>query len=48
MASYMWTINGAAYPNRNSLNVKQVERVEIVSANETGMSHPMHLHEHVL
>ncbi len=29
MASYTWTINGASYPNRNSLNVKQGERVEL-------------------
>ena len=47
MASYTWTINGASYPNRNSLNVKQGERVELVNTNETGMSHPMHLHGHV-
>jgi FtsP/CotA-like multicopper oxidase with cupredoxin domain len=47
MMSYAWTINGARYPNRNSLNVKEGERVELVNRNETGMSHPMHLHGHV-
>jgi FtsP/CotA-like multicopper oxidase with cupredoxin domain len=47
MKSYQWTINGAAYPNRNSLTVKEGERVELVNRNETGMSHPMHLHGHV-
>jgi FtsP/CotA-like multicopper oxidase with cupredoxin domain len=47
MAPYQWTINGAAYPNRNSLDVKKGERVELVIKNETGMSHPMHLHGHV-
>jgi FtsP/CotA-like multicopper oxidase with cupredoxin domain len=46
MANYSWTINGFAYPNNNSLNVKQGERVEIVMRNDTGMSHPMHLHGH--
>jgi FtsP/CotA-like multicopper oxidase with cupredoxin domain len=46
MANYSWTINGAAYPNHNSLNVKEGERVEIVMRNDTGMSHPMHLHGH--
>ena len=46
MAKYYWTINGAAYPNRNSLDVKENERVEIVFRNDTGMSHPMHLHGH--
>jgi FtsP/CotA-like multicopper oxidase with cupredoxin domain len=47
MTTYSWTINGAPYPNRNSLNVKEGERVEVVIANKTGMSHPMHLHGHV-
>jgi FtsP/CotA-like multicopper oxidase with cupredoxin domain len=46
MAKYSWTINGAAYPNRNSLDVKENERVEIVFRNDTGMTHPMHLHGH--
>jgi FtsP/CotA-like multicopper oxidase with cupredoxin domain len=47
MSSYTWTINGAAYPNRSCLDVKEGERVELVITNETGMSHPMHLHGHV-
>jgi FtsP/CotA-like multicopper oxidase with cupredoxin domain len=47
MKSYEWTINGAAYPNRNSLSVKEGERVELINRNESGMSHPMHLHGHV-
>ena len=47
MMTYTWTINGATYPNRNSLNVKEGERVELVISNKTGMSHPMHLHGHV-
>ena len=46
MARYRWTINGAVYPNRNSLDVKEGERVEIVFRNDTGMTHPMHLHGH--
>jgi FtsP/CotA-like multicopper oxidase with cupredoxin domain len=46
MAKYYWTINGAVYPNRNSLDVKENERVEIVFRNDTGMTHPMHLHGH--
>jgi FtsP/CotA-like multicopper oxidase with cupredoxin domain len=46
MAKYYWTINGAAYPNRNSLDVKENERIEIVLRNDTGMTHPMHLHGH--
>lgn len=47
MMTYTWTINGTSYPNRNSLNVKEGERVELVISNTTGMSHPMHLHGHV-
>ena len=47
MADYSWTINGAAYPNRDSLKVTVGQRIEIVMKNETGMSHPMHLHGHV-
>jgi FtsP/CotA-like multicopper oxidase with cupredoxin domain len=47
MTTYTWTINGASYPNRNSLDVKEGERVELVISNTTGMSHPMHLHGHV-
>src|SRR6266496_2974905 len=47
MMTYTWTINGTPYPNRNSLNVKEGERVELVISNTTGMSHPMHLHGHV-
>ena len=47
MMTYTWTINGATYPNRNSLDVKEGERVELVISNKTGMSHPMHLHGHV-
>jgi FtsP/CotA-like multicopper oxidase with cupredoxin domain len=47
MMTYSWTINGTPYPNRNSLDVKEDERVELVISNTTGMSHPMHLHGHV-
>ena len=46
MANYTWTINGAAYPNRQSLNVRNGERIEIAFTNHTTMGHPMHLHGH--
>ena len=46
MADYAWTINGFAYPNEKSLDVKEGERVEILIRNDTAMSHPMHLHGH--
>jgi FtsP/CotA-like multicopper oxidase with cupredoxin domain len=46
MTAYVWTINGAAYPNSNSLNMKSGERVGMVFTNSTNMGHPMHLHGH--
>ena len=47
MHGYQWTINGASYPNHNSLLVRQGERVAIRFKNSNGMGHPMHLHGHV-
>jgi len=46
MARYVWTINGAAYPNKNSLDIQSGERVGIAFTNSTNMGHPMHLHGH--
>ena len=46
MATYVWTINGAAYPNRKSLDIQTGERVAIAFTISTNMGHPMHLHGH--
>ena len=46
MATYVWTINGAAYPNSKSLDIQSGEYVGIVFTNSTNMGHPMHLHGH--
>ncbi len=46
MMAYEWTINGWRYPNRESLNVKEGDRAEMIIVNNTMMSHPMHLHGH--
>ena len=46
MATYVWTINGAAYPNNNSLDIQSGKRVGIAFTNSTNMGHPMHLHGH--
>lgn len=46
MSTYVWTINGAAYPNRKSLDIKNGERVGIDFTISTSMGHPMHLHGH--
>jgi FtsP/CotA-like multicopper oxidase with cupredoxin domain len=46
MSTYVWTINGAAYPNNNSLDIQNGQRVGIAFTNSTNMGHPMHLHGH--
>jgi FtsP/CotA-like multicopper oxidase with cupredoxin domain len=46
MATYVWTINEAAYPNRKSLDIRKDERVGIAFTISTTMGHPMHLHGH--
>ena len=46
MMTYVWTINDAAYPNRNSLDIRKGERVGITFTISTKMGHPMHLHGH--
>jgi FtsP/CotA-like multicopper oxidase with cupredoxin domain len=46
MATYVWTINDAAYPNRKSLDIRSGERVGIAFTISTNMGHPMHLHGH--
>ncbi len=46
MRGYRWTINGKSYPNRDALEVKEGERVEVTLTNPTMMGHPMHLHGH--
>jgi FtsP/CotA-like multicopper oxidase with cupredoxin domain len=47
MAKYVWALNGQTWPTITPLQVKKGERVEVVFTNQTGMSHPMHLHGHV-
>lgn len=48
MIPYVWTMNGQAWPHHTPLMVKEGERVEITFTNPTTMSHPMHLHGHVV
>lgn len=47
MANYIWTLNNQTWPEVTPVVVEKGQRVEIVFKNETGMSHPMHLHGHV-
>ena len=52
MARYEWSINGAVFDTKNpggqpaQVHVKKGQRVALKFINETGMSHPMHLHGH--
>jgi FtsP/CotA-like multicopper oxidase with cupredoxin domain len=52
MARYAWTINGLVFDVENPrsqkplVHVKKGQRVALKFINETGMSHPMHLHGH--
>ena len=52
MARYEWTINGIVFDTKKpagqpaQVHVKQGQRVALKFINETGMSHPMHLHGH--
>ena len=47
MAGYVWSINNVVWNKAvPPLPVAQGERVELIMQNQTGMSHPMHLHGH--
>ncbi len=52
MARYDWTINGIIFDTANPrsqkalVHVKKGQRIALRFINETGMSHPMHLHGH--
>jgi len=45
MAAYAWSLSSASGQNR-PLSVRAGDRVEVTMANDTMMSHPMHLHGH--
>ena len=46
MASYVWTINGRTWEQRQPLEVKPGQRIEVTLMNMSMMAHPMHLHGH--
>src|SRR6516162_3583587 len=47
MAKYIWSLNNVPWtPSVQPLPIANGERVELVMVNQTGMSHPMHLHGH--
>ncbi len=47
MAKYIWMMHGGVYPNNKPLVVRTGDRTAVRIRNQTGMSHPMHLHGHV-
>jgi FtsP/CotA-like multicopper oxidase with cupredoxin domain len=44
--SYVWTLNGALFPDTPTLVVKEGELVKVTIANRSFGDHPMHLHGH--
>ncbi len=44
MERYIWSMNGVKFSDAEPIRLKYGERVRIKFANETMMSHPMHLH----
>jgi len=42
-----WTINGKSFPNTDPLIVHQGKRYRMIFRNESGDSHPLHLHRHI-
>ena len=46
MSPYAWTLDDRSWGNRNKLEVRQGQRVELAFMNHSMMAHPMHLHGH--
>jgi FtsP/CotA-like multicopper oxidase with cupredoxin domain len=46
MSPYRWGINGAPFPDNDTLRVAAGDRVRVQVTNMTMMSHPLHLHGH--
>jgi FtsP/CotA-like multicopper oxidase with cupredoxin domain len=46
MAPYRWTLNGKTFPDTDSLQVEEGQRVRLRFQNMSMMFHPMHVHGH--
>lgn len=46
MMPYSWAFDGAAFPDREPIEVRQGQRVRLAFENTTTMWHPIHLHGH--
>ncbi|QLE79832.1 multicopper oxidase family protein [Francisella sp. Scap27] len=47
MKDYVWQINGQTWPDVSPIELKFDKTYEFKIQNETGMSHPIHIHGHV-
>ena len=47
MKDYIWQINGQTWPDVSPIELKYGKTYEFKIQNETGMSHPIHIHGHV-
>ncbi len=41
-----WTLNGKAYPEADSIDVREGEHIRVTLRNNSAFAHPMHLHGH--
>ena len=46
MMPYSWAFDGAAFPDRPPIPIRQGQRVRLAFENTTSMWHPIHLHGH--
>jgi FtsP/CotA-like multicopper oxidase with cupredoxin domain len=46
MMPYSWAFDGAAFPDRAPVEIRQGQRVRLAFENTTSMWHPIHLHGH--
>ena len=46
MMPYSWAFDGAAFPDRAPIEIRQGQRVRLAFENTTTMWHPIHLHGH--
>jgi FtsP/CotA-like multicopper oxidase with cupredoxin domain len=48
MNNYIWQINGQSWPDVTPINLTKGKAYTLKITNDTGMSHPIHIHGHVV
>ncbi len=48
MNNYIWQINGQSWPDVTPINLTKGKAYTLQITNDTGMSHPIHIHGHVV